>query len=165
MCCRLIALTAGTTNVDVVNIAIKYQPAKSPDMNVLELGLFNLLQSAQYRTPTYKIDALIAEAEKTYCDLSSRTIDKCFLTAQKIPESVIACDTYKLPRVSKHHIRNGVLPTSLPCDPLAKRARRHLIKWRATNSKLVSFILWWTLFYTPCFIYFHLLRDLKFVRL
>ncbi|KAG6943971.1 hypothetical protein JG687_00018126, partial [Phytophthora cactorum] len=82
-------------------------------MNVLDLGLFNSLQSIQYRTPTYKIDSLITAVEKAYRDLPSITIDKCFWTAQKILERVIACggdNTYKLPRVSKHHIRNGVLP-------------------------------------------------------
>ncbi|KAG3154066.1 hypothetical protein PC128_g22451 [Phytophthora cactorum] len=40
------------------DIRMEFQPPKSPDMNILDLGIFNAIQSVQYRQLTYEIDAL-----------------------------------------------------------------------------------------------------------
>jgi len=101
------------------NIQMISQPPRSPDMNVLDLGFFHSLQSLQYKTPTFTMDGLIAAVEAAFAKVSIFTLDKCFLTLQKVLGTIIACkggNNYSLPRVRKHHIRNGVIPTSLPVD-------------------------------------------------
>ncbi|KAG3142299.1 hypothetical protein PI126_g15099 [Phytophthora idaei] len=55
---------------------MEFQPHKSPDMNILDLGIFNAIQSVQYRQLTYKIDALIGIVMAAFNMLPSRTLDK-----------------------------------------------------------------------------------------
>ncbi|KAG3238530.1 hypothetical protein PI124_g16509 [Phytophthora idaei] len=43
------------------DIRMVFQPPKSPDMNILDLGIFNSIQSMQYRQPTYDVDGLIGQ--------------------------------------------------------------------------------------------------------
>ncbi|KAG3239056.1 hypothetical protein PI124_g16007 [Phytophthora idaei] len=58
------------------DIRMEFQPHKSPDMNILDLGIFNAIQSVQYRQLTYKIDALIGIVMAAFNMLPSRTLDK-----------------------------------------------------------------------------------------
>ncbi|KAE9220416.1 hypothetical protein PF004_g13334 [Phytophthora fragariae] len=99
---------------------MEFQPAKSPDMNVLDLSVFNAIQSVQYRQPTHEVDALIGVVMASFELLPSRTLDKCFLTPQKVMECIIkhaGDNDFRLPRVSKHYIKNGLIPSSIVCDP------------------------------------------------
>ncbi|KAK1934101.1 hypothetical protein P3T76_011304 [Phytophthora citrophthora] len=101
------------------NIKVVCQPARSPDMNVLDLGFLNSLQLLQYQTPTFNTDGLIAAVESAFATVRPNTLDTCFLTLQKVLCTVIACkggNDYSLPRVRKFHLRNGISPTSLPVE-------------------------------------------------
>ncbi|KAG6945993.1 hypothetical protein JG688_00016260, partial [Phytophthora aleatoria] len=101
------------------DIQMVSQPPRSPDLNVLNLGYFHSIQSLQHHTPTFDTDGLIAAVETTCGSVSYRTLDKCFLTLQKVLGTIIACkggNNYSLPRVRKFHIRNRVTPVSLPGD-------------------------------------------------
>ncbi|KAG6945762.1 hypothetical protein JG687_00017095 [Phytophthora cactorum] len=80
------------------DIRMEFQPPKSPDMNILDLGIFNAIQSVQYRQPTYKIDALIEIVMAAFNMGPSRDND------------------FRLPRVSKLYIKNGFIPSSIVCN-------------------------------------------------
>lgn len=86
------------------------QPPRSPDMNVLDLGIFNAIQSVQYRMPTYSIQELAGVVDRAFWSIPLTTIDKCFVTLQKVLQCVIACgggNDYRLPRVRKPHLASG----------------------------------------------------------
>ncbi|ETO66029.1 hypothetical protein F444_16720 [Phytophthora nicotianae P1976] len=95
------------------------QPPRSPDMNVLDLGLFNAIQSVQYRYPTHKLQGLIAVVEDAFRGLPRTIIDKCVVTLQRILQCVISCgggNNYALPRVRKLYLStiSNLTPSSLP---------------------------------------------------
>ncbi|ETO67802.1 hypothetical protein F444_15310 [Phytophthora nicotianae P1976] len=95
------------------------QPPRSPDMNVLDLGLFNAIQSVQYRYPTHNLQGLIAVVEDAFRSLPRTTIDKCFVTLQRVLQCVISCgggNNYALPLVRKLFLnaRSTATPSSLP---------------------------------------------------
>ncbi|XP_021753782.1 uncharacterized protein LOC110719188 [Chenopodium quinoa] len=48
------------------NIQMIFQPAQSPDLNVLDLGLFKVIQSLQYQSFPTKIDELIEKVYQAY---------------------------------------------------------------------------------------------------
>ena len=52
------------------------QPANSPDMNILDLGLFRALQSVQQANPTNTKDELIAVVQETFKNPPSRKFIK-----------------------------------------------------------------------------------------
>lgn len=61
------------------------QPPKSPDMNILDLGIFNSIQAVQYKSATtYDNASLIHAVEDAFIKVPSQMIDKCFLTLQKV---------------------------------------------------------------------------------
>jgi hypothetical protein len=105
--------------IDGWDIKLRFQPPKSPDFNVLDLGLFNAIQSRQYQVDSSKTEELLTSVTESFHAIPSHTIAKCFLTLQKVMETTIrhnGDNNYQLPRISRVHIRNGVLPFTLPCD-------------------------------------------------
>lgn len=50
---------------------------------------FNSIQSLQYRKPTNSIDGLINAVEEAYARLERKTLDKCFVTLQKVMECIL----------------------------------------------------------------------------
>ncbi|KAG3078961.1 hypothetical protein PC121_g7103 [Phytophthora cactorum] len=118
------------------DIQMVSQPPRSPDMDVLDLGFFNSLQSLQHKTPTFDTDGLFAAVEASFAKAGSRTLDKCFLTLQKVLGTAIACkggNNYSLPRVRKCHIRNGISPIALPVDDsVVAEGYRHLRQLQLT---------------------------------
>ncbi|KAG2767566.1 hypothetical protein PC129_g22646 [Phytophthora cactorum] len=112
------------------------QPPRSPDMNVLDLGFFNPLQSLQHKTPTFDTDGLIAAVVASFAKVGSHTLDTCFLTLQKVLGTVIVCkggSNYSLPRVRKFHIRNDSSPIALPVDDsVVAEGYRHLRQLQLT---------------------------------
>lgn len=61
-------------------IEMSCQPPQSPNLNVLDLGIFNAIQSVQHRWPSNKLDDLVAAVERAFNSLPAETRDKCFLT-------------------------------------------------------------------------------------
>ncbi|KAG4231800.1 hypothetical protein PC116_g19947 [Phytophthora cactorum] len=150
LCCWNVVGRKSTTikvqqdNADIIeagqeggwDIRMVSQLLRSPDMNVLDLGFFNSLQSLQHKTPTFDTDGMIAAVEASFAKVGSRTLDKCFLTLQKVLGTVIACkggNNYSLPRVRKFHIRNGISPIALPVDDsVVAEGYRHLRQLQLT---------------------------------
>ncbi|OWZ09271.1 LOW QUALITY PROTEIN: hypothetical protein PHMEG_00018054 [Phytophthora megakarya] len=96
-------------------IKMMCQPPRSPDCNILDLGIFNAIQSIQYRQPTNQIDGLTAAVQKAFNSVKHETIEQCFLTLQKVLERIIeneGGDGFKLPRVNKTLGSSKLLSTS-----------------------------------------------------
>jgi hypothetical protein len=101
------------------NIRLICQPPNSPDLNVLNIGLFASLQSIQYRTPLRTVEDIIQAVEAAYTELSTETMDNIFLTLQQCMLNTLQAsggNGYKLPHMGKARLRNaGLLPDSLDC--------------------------------------------------
>ncbi len=99
-------------NIDLVN-----QPPNSPDMNVLDLGFFNAIQTLQRRKPTNTIPELVKAVKDSFDELDKVTLNKVFLTHQQCLEQTILADggnDYKLPHMGKDRLaRQGLLPVSI----------------------------------------------------
>ena len=101
-----------------LNVSLIQQPPNSPDLNVLDLGYFNAIQSLQQKQRMNNIDELVDVVENSFAGLHQKTLNKVFLTLQKVMELVIlndGCNQYKLPHLKKDALlRQGTLPVSLP---------------------------------------------------
>ena len=100
-----------------LNVELVFQPANSPDLNVLDLGYFNAIQSLQQKKAPTDVDQLIAAVQSSFNDLQRATLNNTFLTLQMVMEQIIMCDghnNYKLQHMSKEKLeRIGRLPTSI----------------------------------------------------
>jgi hypothetical protein len=65
------------------------QPPKSPDLNILDLGLFNALQARYYDLATKNGVELITMAEERYEEYPPSKINRLFLTLQTIFNSIL----------------------------------------------------------------------------
>jgi hypothetical protein len=93
-------------------------PRTNPDLNILDLGNFNAIQSLQHRKLAYNIDSPIKAVEGSFLELEVKTLEKCFLTLQAVMEQIVLAEggnSYDLPRVKRKYLLDGVFPTSLPC--------------------------------------------------
>ncbi|VEU43698.1 unnamed protein product [Pseudo-nitzschia multistriata] len=123
------------------NITVKTQPPNSPDMNVLDLGFFNSIQSLQYKKRSKDIDHLIANVEEAFDECKRETLNNVFLSLQACMEASLGVDgdnNYKLPHMGKASLmREGTLPISIICDPDRINAGRALLaqaEAEATNT-------------------------------
>lgn len=104
------------------DVRVSRQPAKSPDLNILDLGYFNANQSLQFKKRAYHVDSLIEAVEESFAELEVKTLEKCFLTLQAVMEQIMLVEggiDYDLPHVKKKHFPHGIFPSSLPCSDLA----------------------------------------------
>jgi hypothetical protein len=100
-------------------ISIYTQPPNSPDLNILDLGLFNALQCAYYdHAPRNEVE-LITMVEQTYGDYPHEQINRLFITLQTVFNSILAnngCNQYKLTHMNKARLeREGRLPVAIVC--------------------------------------------------
>ncbi|GMF38970.1 unnamed protein product [Phytophthora fragariaefolia] len=98
------------------DIQMLCQPPRSPECNIGDLGIFNSVQSIQYREPTNQIDGLIEAVGSAFNSVKYHTIEKCFLTLQKVLECIIINEggnDFKLPRHRTAVGPTGLGPTSL----------------------------------------------------
>ncbi|KAH9094946.1 hypothetical protein LEN26_018040 [Aphanomyces euteiches] len=98
------------------NVALKNQPANSPDFNVLDLGFFNSIQSLQYQSTPSNIDELIDAVNDAFSQLSHETLAKTFLTLQKVMElsmEVGGGNNFKLPHMYKDKTGIDLIRTKL----------------------------------------------------
>ena len=111
------AATVAQTGMD---IRIINQPPNSPDMNVLDLGFFNSLQSLVYGTISRSIDELIANVQKEFNEYDPSTLNRVFLTLQGCLIEVMkdgGGNRYKIPHMDKDRLEAlGMLPKSLTVD-------------------------------------------------
>ncbi|ETP18299.1 hypothetical protein F441_07446 [Phytophthora nicotianae CJ01A1] len=102
------------------NIRMLCQAPNSPDLNTLDLGVFNSMQTLQYYIPRKGIDALIASVNTAFSQLKSDTVNDIFLTLQACMLASLreeGGNVYKLPHLKKAKLRRAkCLPTSLRCS-------------------------------------------------
>ena len=93
------------------------QPPNSPDTNILDLGLFNALQSAYWSHAPKNSADIIKMVEQTYKDYPWQKIDRVFVTLQSIFDSIIVAhgdNTYSITHMNKDKMeREGTLPREL----------------------------------------------------
>ena len=95
-------------SADDWNIKFKAQPANSPDLNVLDLGFFNSIQSLQHEASPNTIDELINCVQDAFHQLEANTLDNVFTTLQACMELIMLAgggNCYKIPHLSKEKLR------------------------------------------------------------
>lgn len=116
---------------DDFDIKFKFQPPNSPDLNVLDLGFFNSIQSLQHQIEQKTIGDLIAATCKAFEDLDDVKLNNIFLTLQLCMMETLKNDgsnRYKVPHMGKGAlIRRGMLPESITYpDVIVQRANDFL---------------------------------------
>ncbi|XP_021773282.1 uncharacterized protein LOC110737223 [Chenopodium quinoa] len=74
----MVATTANGFNINFV-----FQPAQSPDLNVLDLGLFRSIQSLQYQSFPRDLDELVEKVRDSYDTFNSQVNKYIWVTLQK----------------------------------------------------------------------------------
>lgn len=103
-----------------LKIVVENQPPNSPDLNILDLGFFNSIQSLQQRLQANSVDTLIAATEQAFMELDRIPLEKCFLTLHSVMEMIMVHkggNDYKIPHMGKSKM--AVLPRALECSPAA----------------------------------------------
>lgn len=102
------------------DIRLTCQPANSPDLNVLDLGFFNSLQSIQYKTSSKTTEELVAAVNTAFVDYPVGQSNKIFLTLHGCMKEVMKIgggNGYNIPHIKKEMLeRQGRLPLQLKCD-------------------------------------------------
>jgi hypothetical protein len=98
-------------------ISFYSQPSNSPDLNILDLGFFNALQSAYYgRSPTNNIE-IIQCVQRAFDAYPANKINRLWVTLQSIYNCVLECqgnNNYTLPHMNKELMeREGTLPHNM----------------------------------------------------
>ena len=100
-----------------LRLDIRNQPANSPDLNVLDLGFFNSLQSLQLKHHTKTTEELVEIMEKVFAEYPCKKLDHVFLTLMGVMNEIIECDggnNYALPHLNKWRLEmHGNLPRSI----------------------------------------------------
>ena len=100
------------------NVTFRFQPANSPDLNVLDLGFFRSIQTLQYECESNSIDELIAAVEAAYVSVPNQTLDNVFVTLQSVMLEVMVYrggNRFKIPHLKKASL--SCQPISLPVLP------------------------------------------------
>lgn len=105
---------------DGFDIRLICQPPNSPDLNVLDLGFFNAIQSLQQKESMKSIDDLIHAVQKAFDEYSCVQSDKKFYTLQTCMVEIMknkGSNRYKTPHKKKDMLYNqDGIPTQLSCD-------------------------------------------------
>jgi hypothetical protein len=101
------------------NIRLLIQPAKSPDLNVLDLSFFRALQSEQWRSGVENtVDGLIGQVMLAFQRFEPRKIDFGFLSLMQCMDNILkiyGANHYRMSHMGKEVLlRAGELPAVLP---------------------------------------------------
>lgn len=103
-----------------LDIRLRFQPANSPDLNVLDLGFFRAIQSLQHQWAAKNVGELISAVEESIKTISAESLNAVFITLQGcMLESMKrnGGDDYKIPHIGKKKLQKlGTLPEALTCD-------------------------------------------------
>lgn len=96
------------------------QPPNSPDLNILDLGFFNSIQSLQYKEAPKTLDDWIGGVIKAFDSFSTAKSNRIFVTLQTCMVEIMknrGCNKYDLPHIRKDIMeREGPLPDQLKID-------------------------------------------------
>ena len=92
----------------VLNIQLVKQPPQSPDLNVLDLGYFNSIQSLQQTKVCHEVEDLVSAVVSSYVELDNRKMVNVWMTWKLVMLEVIRVgeyNTYVLPHVKSQSWR------------------------------------------------------------
>ncbi|XP_021750655.1 uncharacterized protein LOC110716342 [Chenopodium quinoa] len=105
-------IEATTTNG--FNIQFIFQPAQSPDLNVLDLALFRSIQSLQYQSFFTDLDELVQKVKDSYDTFDPEVNKYIWVTLQNCMIKILKAEggnKYKIPHMNKKKLENiGFLP-------------------------------------------------------
>ncbi|WOG92649.1 hypothetical protein DCAR_0311923 [Daucus carota subsp. sativus] len=105
---------------DGFDIRLMYQPPNSPDMNVLDLGIFRALQSLRYKRAARTVVDIVRGVEETFEAYPIDKLNRIFLTLQlcmRETMKVKGVNNYQLPHINKDALqRQGILPIQIRCN-------------------------------------------------
>lgn len=105
---------------DGFDIQLMCQPPNSPDLNILDLGFFNAIQSLQHKECPRPIEDLVVAVEKAFDQYRTEKVNHIFLTLQSCMIEIMkvgGMNKYKIPHMRKAVLeRNNLLPVQLNCD-------------------------------------------------
>ena len=107
---------------DGFHIRLVCQLPNTPDMNVLDLGFFQAIQSLQHQHAPNNIDELVEAVVDSFNAMGHDKLKNVFMSMQQCLIEVMKCgggNNYKLPHMGKEKLaRQGCLPDNIAC-PLA----------------------------------------------
>jgi hypothetical protein len=112
------------------------QPPNSPDLNILDLGLFAALQAAYYcNCPSNQVELITIMVERTYDEFDYKKINRLFLTLQSIFNCIIehhGDNFYKIPHMNKAKLERENRPPfglELTSEAMVESNLFHLHGW------------------------------------
>jgi hypothetical protein len=107
------------------DIGLYCQPPNSPDLNVLDLGVFAALQSMQWKEEAKNINEMVKRVSQIFEEWPCNKLNHVFLTLQTCMNQVIEClgnNTYKIEHMNKPRLeRLEVLPRTIEVTDDADR--------------------------------------------
>lgn len=86
------------------DIRLMCQPPNSPDLNILDLGFFNAIQTLQHEVCPKTTEELVYAVKNSFDEYSSKHVNRIFLTLQscmKETMKVRGSNDYKIPHLKK----------------------------------------------------------------
>lgn len=97
-----------------------YQPANSPDLNILDLGFFSAIQSLQHQTCPKTVQDLVHAVEESFDEFLTEKVNHIFLTLQSCMKEIMkvgGANKYQVPHMKKATLERGNrLPLQISCD-------------------------------------------------
>ncbi|XP_021767511.1 uncharacterized protein LOC110731901 [Chenopodium quinoa] len=105
---------SAATSANGFNIQFVFQPAQSPYLNVLDLGLFRSIQSLQYQSFPKNLDELVKKVIESYNTFKPEVKNYIWVTIQRCMIKILKAqggNKYKIPHMNKKKLENlGILP-------------------------------------------------------
>ncbi|XP_021715173.1 uncharacterized protein LOC110683131 [Chenopodium quinoa] len=102
------------TTANGFNIQIVFQPTQSPNLNVLDLGLFRSIQSLQYHYFPSNLDELVEKVIESYDTFKPQVNKYIWVTLQRCMIKILKAqggNKYKISHMNKKKVENlGILP-------------------------------------------------------
>lgn len=91
---------------DGFDMRLSFQPPNSPDLNVLDLGVFRAIQSSQYQQAPKNIEELVCAVEKSFEGLNNvfLTLHSCMVEVMKVYGGI----NYKVPHMGKNSLEKAL---------------------------------------------------------
>jgi hypothetical protein len=103
------------------DIQLTCQPSNSPDLNILDLGFFNAIQSLQHKVSAKSVGDLVKAVKNSFDAFSTIQSDKISITLQSCMVEIMkikGSNRYKTPHMKKDSMYNQrELPSQLSCGP------------------------------------------------